>query len=78
MVKIGGEMIALKGSSVHEELERETAIHLVTLSRLVPHKQIEHAMDTVARMPGAVLDEVAPPQILLAGVKDVFRRGGIS
>ena len=25
----------------------------------------------------AVLNEVAPPQILLAGVKDVFRRGGI-
>ncbi|XOJ09493.1 glycosyltransferase family 4 protein [Corynebacterium striatum] len=39
-------------------LERETAIHLVTLSRLVPHKQIEHAMDTVARMPGAVLDVI--------------------
>lgn len=24
-----------------------------------------------------VFDEVAPPQILLAGIKDVFRRGGI-
>ncbi len=39
-------------------LERETAIHLVTLSRLVPHKQIEHAMDTVARMPGAALSVI--------------------
>lgn len=37
-------------------LEREADIHLVTLSRLVPHKQIEHAMDTVAKIPGAVLD----------------------
>lgn len=39
-------------------LEREADIHLVTLSRLVPHKQIEHAMDTVARMPGALLDVI--------------------
>lgn len=39
-------------------LEREADIHLVTLSRLVPHKQIEHAMDTVALMPGAVLDVI--------------------
>ncbi|MDD7582947.1 glycosyltransferase family 4 protein [Corynebacterium sp. 32222D000AT] len=39
-------------------LEREAAIHLVTLSRLVPHKQIEHAMDTVAQIPEAVLDIV--------------------
>ena len=30
-------------------LEREAEVHLVTLSRLVPHKQIEHAMDTVAQ-----------------------------
>ncbi|MBK4148661.1 glycosyltransferase family 4 protein [Corynebacterium macginleyi] len=39
-------------------LEREADKHLVTLSRLVPHKQIEHAMDTVARTPGAVLDVI--------------------
>ncbi|MEX3517962.1 glycosyltransferase family 4 protein [Corynebacterium camporealensis] len=37
-------------------LERESEKHLVTLSRLVPHKQIEHAMDAVAQTPGAVLD----------------------
>ncbi|MGO3086251.1 MAG: glycosyltransferase family 4 protein [Corynebacterium flavescens] len=39
-------------------LEREAQLHLVTLSRLVPHKQIEHAMDTVAHTPGAVLDVI--------------------
>ncbi|MCZ9307659.1 glycosyltransferase family 4 protein [Corynebacterium sp. c8Ua_181] len=39
-------------------LERESEVHLVTLSRLVPHKQIEHAMDTVAQTPGAVLDVI--------------------
>lgn len=39
-------------------LEREADVHLVTLSRLVPHKQIEHAMDTVAQTPGAVLDVI--------------------
>lgn len=39
-------------------LERESKIHLVTLSRLVPHKQIEHAMDTVAHTPDAVLDVI--------------------
>lgn len=39
-------------------LDREADIHLVTLSRLVPHKQIEHAMDTVAEIPGAVLDVI--------------------
>lgn len=37
-------------------LEREAGLHLVTLSRLVPHKQIEHAIDTVAAVPGSVLD----------------------
>lgn len=35
-------------------------VHLVTLSRLVPHKQIEHALDAVAQVaqshPGVVLD----------------------
>ena len=30
--------------------------HLVTLSRLVPHKRIEEAIDAAARIPGAVLD----------------------
>ncbi|WP_257159833.1 glycosyltransferase family 4 protein [Corynebacterium cystitidis] len=32
--------------------------HLVTLSRLVPHKHIEDAMDTVATMDGVVLDVI--------------------
>ena len=32
--------------------------HMVTLSRLVPHKQIEHAMDVVAALDGVVLDVV--------------------
>ncbi|BAU97219.1 glycosyl transferase [Corynebacterium suranareeae] len=32
--------------------------HVVTLSRLVPHKQIEHAMDVVAALDGVVLDVV--------------------
>ena len=33
-------------------------LHLVTLSRLVPHKRIEEAIDAVAGMEGAVLDVV--------------------
>lgn len=33
-------------------------VHLVTLSRLVPHKQIEHAMDVVAALPNVVLDVI--------------------
>ncbi len=37
-------------------LEREAGVHLVTLSRLVPHKQIEQAIDTAAQIPGSVLD----------------------
>ncbi|TWT26626.1 glycosyltransferase family 4 protein [Corynebacterium canis] len=32
--------------------------HIVTLSRLVPHKQIEHAMDVVAALPDVVLDVI--------------------
>ncbi|MCZ9309622.1 glycosyltransferase family 4 protein [Corynebacterium uberis] len=32
--------------------------HLITLSRLVPHKRIEQAMDVVAQLPGVVLDVV--------------------
>lgn len=63
------EELGIKGAHIIENgvdllpehvptLQRETAIHLVTLSRLVPHKQIEHAMDTVAKMPGAVLDVI--------------------
>lgn len=35
---------------------REAGTHLVTLSRLVPHKQIEHAVDIVAQLDDAVLD----------------------
>ena len=37
-------------------IERESPIHLVTLSRLVPYKQIEHAIDTVASLSDATLD----------------------
>lgn len=33
-----------------EPLSRDQKLHLVTLSRLVPHKQIEHAMDVVAAL----------------------------
>ncbi|WP_080791772.1 glycosyltransferase family 4 protein [Corynebacterium pacaense] len=36
----------------------DRGVHLVTLSRLVPHKQIEHAMDVVAAIDGVVLDVV--------------------
>lgn len=32
------------------EIQEDSRIHLVTLSRLVPHKQIEHAMDVVAAL----------------------------
>lgn len=39
-------------------LEGNAATHLVTLSRLVPHKQIEHAMDTLAQLPGDVVLDV--------------------
>ncbi|AGG67825.1 glycosyltransferase family 4 protein [Corynebacterium callunae] len=38
-------------------LDRD-GVHLITLSRLVPHKQIEHAMDVVAALDGVVLDVV--------------------
>ncbi|MGD7003446.1 glycosyltransferase family 4 protein [Corynebacterium halotolerans] len=31
-------------------LDNDGALHLVTLSRLVPHKQIEHAMDVIAAL----------------------------
>src|SRR5699024_5149489 len=37
-------------------IERDSPIHLVTLSRLVPYKQIEHAIDTVASLSDATLD----------------------
>ena len=40
-------------------LDDDARVHLVTLSRLVPHKQIEHAMDVAAalhRSHGVVLD----------------------
>lgn len=39
-------------------LDGEGAVHVVTLSRLVPHKQIEHAMDTLAQLPDAVVLDV--------------------
>ncbi|NMF32074.1 glycosyltransferase family 4 protein [Corynebacterium ammoniagenes] len=39
-------------------IARETPIHLVTLSRLVPYKQIEHAIDTVAALDDATLDVI--------------------
>lgn len=39
-------------------IERESPIHLVTLSRLVPYKQIEHAIDTVALLSDATLDVI--------------------
>ncbi|QGU05691.1 glycosyltransferase family 4 protein [Corynebacterium comes] len=39
-------------------LDGNGATHLVTLSRLVPHKQIEHAMDTLAQLPGNVVLDV--------------------
>ncbi len=37
-------------------LPRDGRLHAVTLSRLVPHKRIEHAIDAVAGMDGVVLD----------------------
>lgn len=39
-------------------LHDDQRLHLVTLSRLVPHKRIEEAIDTVAGMDGAVLDVI--------------------
>ncbi|MCF4007312.1 glycosyltransferase family 4 protein [Corynebacterium uropygiale] len=39
-------------------LPREAPIHMITLSRLVPHKQIEQAIDVVAGLPDAHLDIV--------------------
>ena len=39
-------------------LHDDQRLHLVTLSRLVPHKRIEEAIDAVAGMDGAVLDVV--------------------
>lgn len=46
--------------SVPDHIPRldEGGIHLVTLSRLVPHKQIEHAIDVVAAVEGIHLDVV--------------------
>lgn len=40
------------------ELADDGLTHLVTLSRLVPHKHIEDAMDTVASLDGVVLDVI--------------------
>lgn len=40
------------------ELPREAALHMVTLSRLVPHKQIEQAIDVVAGLSDTHLDIV--------------------
>lgn len=37
-------------------LAGDDALHVVTLSRLVPHKRIEHAIDAVGAMDGVVLD----------------------
>src|SRR5699024_8488052 len=37
-------------------ISREPPIHLVTLPRLVPYKQIEHAIGTVAALADATLD----------------------
>ncbi|MFH0411486.1 glycosyltransferase family 4 protein [Corynebacterium sp. L4756] len=39
-------------------IARESPIHLVTLSRLVPYKQIEHAIDTVALLADTTLDVI--------------------
>ncbi|MDY3128360.1 MAG: glycosyltransferase family 4 protein [Corynebacterium sp.] len=39
-------------------LDKEAETHVVTLSRLVPYKQIEHAIDTVAAIPDVVLDVI--------------------
>ncbi|WP_115685736.1 glycosyltransferase family 4 protein [Corynebacterium senegalense] len=37
-------------------LPEDGRLHVVTLSRLVPHKRIEHAIDAVGAMDGVVLD----------------------
>lgn len=45
------------------QLTDDGALHLVTLSRLVPHKRLEHAIDTVADLvgehPNVVLDVIS-------------------
>lgn len=40
------------------QLAPDDRTHIVTLSRLVPHKHIEDAMDTVAALDGVVLDVI--------------------
>nr|WP_081004411.1 glycosyltransferase family 4 protein [Corynebacterium ulcerans] len=40
----------------HMRLEDDGLLHLVTLSRLVPHKQIEDAIEVVRSLDGVVLD----------------------
>ena len=40
------------------QLEDDGRIHIVTLSRLVPHKQIEHAIDAVRSLPDNVVLDI--------------------
>lgn len=40
------------------QLAEDGAVHVVTLSRLVPHKQIEHALDVLAELPDNVVLDI--------------------
>lgn len=54
IVENGVDPVPREVPSLHDDQR----LHLVTLSRLVPHKRIEEAIDAVAGMDGAVLDIV--------------------
>lgn len=68
-------------------LEDDGRIHLVTLSRLVPHKQIEHALDALAELAGPAesAESVAPVVLDIIGsgwweerLQDYARELGVS
>ncbi|WJZ08693.1 GDP-mannose-dependent alpha-(1-6)-phosphatidylinositol monomannoside mannosyltransferase [Corynebacterium glaucum] len=54
IVENGVDEVPLDGPLLHDD----GRVHLITLSRLVPHKRIELAIDAAAQIDGAVLDVV--------------------
>lgn len=54
IVENGVDEVPLEGPLLYDDQR----VHLITLSRLVPHKRIELAIDAAAQIDGAVLDVV--------------------
>lgn len=59
-------------------LDGDGRIHLVTLSRLVPHKQIEHAMDALAELEDDVVLDVIGSGWWLDELVEYARVAGVS